>query len=153
MHLEIYNLRLNANNLQKAIVPVYAAMTLVSTTLHIDLTSEVENCAVCSTVLGEGGGKAGLVYVLKDCRCVSQSILMSYRIVDSEKVICGLCVQFPGTPPFLPCQHTDHLDLGWKRPLRLYNLKCAICLDSDDATRIALICGTFTCYTEALANN
>jgi hypothetical protein len=101
MHLEIYNLRLDANDLQKAVVPVYAAMTLVSTTLHIDLTSEVENCAVCSTVLGEGGGKAGLVYVLKDCRCVSCFILMSYRIVDSEKVICGLCVQFPGTPPFL----------------------------------------------------
>lgn len=78
---------------------------------------------------------------------------MSYCIVDSEKVICGLCVQFPGTPPFLPCQHADHLDLGWQRPLRLYNLKCAICLDSDDATCIALICGTFTCYEEALANN
>ena len=153
MHLEIYKLCLNANDLQKAVVPVYVAMTLVSTTLHIDLTSEVENCAVCSTVLGEGTGKAGLVYVLKDCRCVSWSILISYRIVDSEKVICGLCVQFPGAPPFLPCQHTDHLDLGWQRPLRLYNLKCAICLDSDDATRIALICGTFTCYAKALANN
>ncbi|CAI9633002.1 unnamed protein product [Alternaria burnsii] len=137
MRLDTYNLRLDADGLQKAVVPVYAAMSLVSTTIHIDLTSEVENCAVCSTVLGEGGGKAGLVYVLKDCRCV----------------ICGLCVQFPGTPPFLPCQHTDHLDLGWQRPLRLYNLKCAICLDSDDATRIALICGTFTCYAEALANN
>jgi hypothetical protein len=71
MRLETYNLRLGADGLQKAVVPVYAAMSLVPTTLHIDLTSEVENCAVCSTVLGEGGGKAGLVYVLKDCRCVS----------------------------------------------------------------------------------
>jgi hypothetical protein len=71
MRLETYNLRLDADGLQKAVVPVYAAMSLVSTTLRIDLTSEVENCAVCSTILGEGSGKAGLVYVLKDCHYVS----------------------------------------------------------------------------------
>lgn len=71
MRLKTYNLRLNANGLQKAVVLVYAAMSLVLTTLYINLTSEVENCAVCLTVLGEGSGEAGLVYVLKDCRCVS----------------------------------------------------------------------------------
>jgi hypothetical protein len=71
MHLEIYNLRLDADSSQKAVVSVYVTMSLVPMTLHIDLTSEVEHCAVCSTVLGEGSGKAGLVYVLKDCRCVS----------------------------------------------------------------------------------
>jgi hypothetical protein len=71
MRLETYNLRLDADSSQKAVVSVYATMSLVPMTLHIDLTSEVEHCAVCSIVLGEGSGKAGLVYVLKDCRCVS----------------------------------------------------------------------------------
>ena len=71
MRLETYNLRLDADSTQKAVVSVYATMSLVPMTLHIDLTSEVEHCAVCSIVLGEGSGKAGLVYVLKDCRCVS----------------------------------------------------------------------------------
>jgi hypothetical protein len=142
--LEIYNLCLEADSAQKAVVLLHATMSLVTTTLHIDLTSEAEHCAMCSTILGEGSGKASLVYVLKDCRCVSLFILMLDRIIDGRKVICGLCVQFPGVPPFLPCQHADHLNLGRQRPLRLYNLKCAICLDLDDATRIALICGKFT---------
>jgi hypothetical protein len=71
MRLETYNLRLDADSSQKAVVSVYATMSLVPMSLHIDLTSEVEHCAVCSIVLGEGSGKAGLVYVLKDCRCVS----------------------------------------------------------------------------------
>ena len=71
MRLETYNLRLDADSSQKAVVSVYATMSLVPMTLHIDLTSEAEHCAVCSATLGEGSGKAGLVYVLKDCRCVS----------------------------------------------------------------------------------
>ena len=144
---------LQAGNSQRAVVHLHSTMSLVPTTLHIDLTSEAEHCALCSTILGEGSGKASLVYVLKDCRCVSLTVLISYHIIDGRKVICGLCVQFPGPPPFLPCQHADHVDLGWQRPLRLYNLKCAICLDGDDATRIALICGKFTPYTTVPANS
>jgi hypothetical protein len=46
-------------------------MSLMARTLRIDLTLEVEHCAICSIELGRGSGKAGLVYVLKDCRCVS----------------------------------------------------------------------------------
>ena len=71
MRLETYNLRLNADSLQKAVGSIYTTMFLVLMTLHINLTSEVKHCAVCLTVLREGSGKAGLVYVLKDCRCVS----------------------------------------------------------------------------------
>ncbi|KAJ5028948.1 hypothetical protein PSV08DRAFT_369878 [Bipolaris maydis] len=94
-----------------------------------DLTPEAEYCAICSKTLEAGGGKASLVYVLRDCRCV----------------ICGSCVQFPSVPPFLPCQHADHKDFGWQRPLRLYNLKCFICLDARSSIRIALVCGHVYC--------
>jgi hypothetical protein len=141
--LKIYNLCLEADSSQKTVVGLHLTMSLAPTLLYIDLTSEAEHCAVCSTTLGEGSRKASLVYVLKDCRCVSLLVLILYQLIEGRKVICGLCVQFPGAPPFLPCQHADHLGLGWQRPLRLYNLKCAICLDLDDATRIALICGKF----------
>jgi hypothetical protein len=128
-------------------------MSPVPRTLYIDLTSEAENCAVCSTVLEEGIGKASHVYVLKDCRCVSLIIWIPYHTIDRKKVICGLCVRFPGVPPFLSCQHADHLDLGLQRPLRLYNLKCTICLNSENAIRIALICGKFASYAKVLANS
>ncbi|KAF2844007.1 hypothetical protein T440DRAFT_67471 [Plenodomus tracheiphilus IPT5] len=106
-------------------------MSLVAMTLYIDLTLNIEHCAICSIELEEGSGEAGLVYVLKNCRCV----------------ICGLCVQFPSVVPFLPCQHADHLDFGSQRPLRLYNLNCAICLDLCSSTRVALICGHVYCRT------
>lgn len=109
--------------------------------LCIDLTTEAEHCAICSKILGVGSGKASLVYVLKDCRCVGLLLFTSSYVANNEKVICGFCVQFPGEPPFLPCQHTDHMDFGWQRPLRLYNLNCAICLDTGSSIRIALVCG------------
>lgn len=112
--------------------------------LCIDLTPETEHCAICSKTLEVGSGKASLVYVLKDCRCVSLSLFTSSCVVNSKKVICGSCVQFPSVPPFLPCQHADHLDFGWQRPLRLYNLKCAICLNAGSSVRIALVCGRLT---------
>ena len=121
-------------------------------TLHINLISEVNHCAICSIELGKGSGKAGLVYVLKDCRCVSPSLPMSCNFTYQVKVICGLCVQFPCAVPFLPCQHAEHLGLGWQRPLRLYNLNCAICLDLSTSTRVALNCGKFILSTAVLAD-
>lgn len=114
--------------------------------LCIDLTTEAEHCAICSKILEVGSGKASLVYVLRDCRCVSLLLSTSSYVANNEKVICGFCVQFPGEPPFLPCQHTDHTDFGWQRPLRLYNLKCAICLDTGSSIRIALVCGRLILY-------
>ncbi|KAJ6265126.1 hypothetical protein PSV08DRAFT_192061 [Bipolaris maydis] len=104
-------------------------MSFTRKALCIDLTSKEEHCAICSKELEVGNGKASLVYVLKDCRCV----------------ICGFCVQFPSEPPFLPCQHADHMDFGWQRPLRLYNLKCAICLGTGSSIRVALVCGHVYC--------
>jgi hypothetical protein len=127
-------------------------MSRLARTLRIDLTIEVEQCAICSIELGKGRGKASLVYVLKDCRCVSSSLSISYKFTNYKKVICGLCVQFPSAVPFLPCQHADHLGLGWQRPLRLYNLKCAICLETDSSTRVSLVCGKFTPSIAVLAN-
>lgn len=112
--------------------------------LCIDLTPEAEHCAICSKTLEVGSGKASLVYFLRDCRCVRLLLLTLSYIANCKKVICGSCVQFPGVPPFLPCQHTDHKDFGWQRPLRLYNLKCAICLDAGSSIRIALVCGRST---------
>jgi hypothetical protein len=79
--------------------------------------------------------------------------LLSYKFTNYKKVICGLCVQFPSAVPFLPCQHADHLGLGWQRPLRLYNLKCAICLDTDSSTRVSLVCGKFTPSIAVLADS
>lgn len=128
-------------------------MSRLARTLRIDLTVEVEQCAICSIELGKGSGKGSLVYVLKDCRCVSSSLLPSYKFTNYKEVICGLCVQFPGTVPFLPCQHADHVSLGWQRPLRLYNLKCAICLDTESSTRVSLVCGKFTPSIAVLADN
>ena len=92
-------------------------MSLVARTLCINLTSKVEHCAICSIELGVGSGKASHVYVLKDCRCVSLSLSILYGSINYKKVICGLCVQFTSAVPFLPYQHTDHLGLGWQRPL------------------------------------
>jgi hypothetical protein len=134
------------------VVSLHSTMSLVARTLRIDLTSEVEHCAICSIELGGGSGKAGFVYVLKDCRCVSFSLLILYNFINYRKVICGLCVQFPSVAPFIPCQHADHLDLGRQRPLRLYNLKCTICLDLYSSTRVALVCGKLTPSTAVLAN-
>ena len=127
-------------------------MSRLARTLRIDLTVEVEQCAICSIELGKGSRKGSLVYVLKDCRCVSSLLLISCKFINYKKVICGLCVQFPSTAPFLPCQHADHLGLGWQRPLRLYNLKCAICLDNDSSTRVSLVYSKFTVSIIVLAN-
>jgi len=127
-------------------------MSRLARTLCIDLTVEAEQCAICSIELGKGSGKGSLVFVLKDCRCVSLLLLTSYKFTNYKKVICGLCVQFPSTVPFLPCQHADHVGLGWQRPLRLYNLKCYICLDTGSSTRVSLVCGKFTPSIEVLAN-
>jgi hypothetical protein len=138
---------------QPYVVSLHSTISPMARTLRIDLTSEVEHCAICLIKLREGSGKAGLVYVLKDCRCVSTSLLISCRFTNYKKVICGLCVQFPSAMPFLPCQHADHLSLGWQRPLRLYNLKCAICLDTDSSTRVSLVCSKFTPSIAVLANS
>lgn len=127
-------------------------MSRLARTLRIDLTVEVEQCAICSIELGKGSGKGSLVYVLKDCRCVSLSLLLSHKFTNHKKVICGLCLQFPSAVPFLPCQHADHLGLGWQRPLRLYNLKCAICLGTGSSTRVSLVCGKFTASIAVLAD-
>lgn len=116
-------------------------MCLTPTALRIEFLPMAEHCAVCSRTLEEGIGKEGLVYVLRDCRCVSLLTPTSTDFSNIKKVICGFCVRFPGVPPFLPCQRADHLDCGWQRPLRLYNLTCAICLDSESSPRIALVCG------------
>jgi hypothetical protein len=149
----VQHFRLKSNTSQPPILSLHFTMSLVTRKLRIDLTSEVEHCAVCSIELGKGSGKAGLVYVLKDCRCVSLSLSISYDFINCNKVICGLCVQFPSTAPFLPCQHADHLGLGWQRPLRLYNLKCAICLEPYGSARVTLVCGKFTPSTAVLADS
>jgi len=130
-------------------------MSLAPKIIHIDLTSETEHCAVCTNVLEQGCGKASRVYVLKDCRCVSLTTTIPCYNINRNKVICGHCLRFPGNPPFLPCKHADHVDLGWQRPLRLYNLKCPICLivGSENAIRIALLCGAFLSYIRVLANS
>jgi hypothetical protein len=145
-------IRLKPDTPRPSVVSLHSTMSQAAKTLRIDLTSEAEHCAICSIELGEGSGKAGLVYVLKNCRCVSSLLSTPYKFINWKKVICGLCVQFPGVAPFLPCQHANHLSLGWQRPLRLYNLSCAICLDSYSSTRVALICGKFTLSAAVLAD-
>ena len=68
--------RLKPHISHNAAISFYSTMPLVPTILHIDLTSKAEQCALCSSNLGEGNGKASLVYVLKDCRCVSLLLLI-----------------------------------------------------------------------------
>jgi hypothetical protein len=46
-------------------------MVLFRTTLCLDLTADVEQCATCGAELGEGSGKAAHMFVLRNCRCVS----------------------------------------------------------------------------------
>lgn len=145
-------IRLKSETPRPSVSSLHSTMSQVARTLCVDLTSEIEQCAICSNELGEGSGKAGLVYVLKNCRCVSCHSQHRMKFINWRKVICGLCVQFPSVAPFLPCQHANHLSLGWQRPLRLYNLRCAICLDSYSSTRVALVCGKFTPSTAVLAD-
>jgi hypothetical protein len=151
-NISVY-VRVRPNVSQMPVVSLHSTMSRLARALRIDLTFEVEHCVICSTELGQGHGKASLVYVLKDCRCVSSSLSIWCTFTNNWQVICGLCVQFPSAAPFLPCQHADHLGLGWQRPLRLYNLKCAICLDTDTSTRVSLVCGKFTPSIAVLADS
>lgn len=75
-------------------------MSPVARKLCIDLTLEVEHCAICSIELGEGSGKAGLVYVLKDCRCVCSYFQYRITLLMESRSFAVSAYSFPVVCPF-----------------------------------------------------
>jgi hypothetical protein len=69
-------------------------MSRLARTIRIDLTVEVEQCAICSIELGKGSGKGSLLYVLKDCRCVSLSLLLSHKFTNHERLFAVFVYSF-----------------------------------------------------------
>jgi hypothetical protein len=56
-----------------------SGMTTQATEL-IDLTENIEQCAICDNALGEGDGEKARMFVLKTCHCVGsplESVLVS----------------------------------------------------------------------------
>jgi hypothetical protein len=56
-------------------------------------------------------------------------------------VVCGCCVDYASFRVFLPCQNAAHAKLDRQKSLRLYNISCAICLESATSNRVYLFCG------------
>lgn len=56
----------------------------------IDLTSNVAQCVMCPKELGQGHDKASLMFMLKDCGCVSLLRLESYPLNAGAKTSCRL---------------------------------------------------------------
>jgi hypothetical protein len=67
-------------------------------------------------------------------------------------VVCGVCVRHPTYRTLLPCRNADHTDLDQQKFLRLYNLDCAICLETATIERVSLFCGKYIAYLDVPAN-
>jgi hypothetical protein len=67
-------------------------MSSIVITLRINLTLEVEHYTIYLIKLKKRSKKVSLIYVLKNCRCISILLLISCRFTNYKKVIYSLCV-------------------------------------------------------------
>lgn len=114
---------------------------------YIDLTEDIEQCALCSNVLGQGDIFTARMFMFKTCECV----------------ICGQCllggfpeevqvIKFEGPLKFTTwrfwCPRRSHFDEGEQSVYELFGTECSICLDNSVGignVRIRTPCGHAFC--------
>ncbi|KAH8650311.1 hypothetical protein BGZ60DRAFT_520537 [Tricladium varicosporioides] len=91
----------------------------------IDLTIDIEHCAICSNVLGQGQGYVSHMFAFTTCGCVLCGECLLGSIPEQERESSSVVQD-------VYCPKSDHFDKGKQEARQIFGLECAICYTTSD---------------------